>query len=285
MCGDFRDGCGLIDDIALFLYSRGCYNLQNRGLGPCIYREVTCHEELEPPSHGYIARDGNITLGSIRTFFCERGYELSGNDTVVCGYGGTWDSDKYPVCREIPEPTDVKSIIIIPIITGCIIVFILIIAFIVYAKYRFEVIVLMFKYCPWLLCCARFHKRYEIKLHDAFVAYHDDDEDFVKDNIEKPLEKLGYNIFVDYRDGKPGQPIVRYTADAIAQSQRVILVLSQQFLDDSKCGYMLDQAFYQTLEGQQFQVIIVLMADQKTAEESSTFYARLYSSWRDRAQR
>ena len=269
MCEDFRQGCGQIES-ALFFYTKGCFSLQHQGEGPCVYREVTCDEELVAPDNGYIEYQGNTTRGSTIKVHCNPGYTLSGNATGVCGYGGYWEFEKEPDCREIPETLD-KSIIVAPIVVGCVLIAILIIAFIVYARYRYEVIVIIFKYCPWLLCCARFHKRYDIKLHDAIAVYHDDDEDFVKSNIQEPLEKQGFKLFVDYRDGMPGKPVLRYMADAIAQSHRVIIILSQQFLDDNRCGYMLDQAFYQTLEGQQFQVIIVLMDAEKNLKNIPRF--------------
>ena len=271
MCDDFRRAC---DPWQLSEYVLGCANLASKASPhACYFQQVTCDNPVQAPANGTVVVF-NTTVDSIIEFECNPGFELIGDSTAVCEQSGDWSMVELPTCHPISDKrtsaTSSRAIIITVSTIASFFLVILLLSLLLYGRYRHEVFILIFRYFRCLLCCERFKNSEESKLYDAFVAYHDDDEAMARTLLET-LEGSNYRLFVDFRDGRLGERMIRYVPEVIAQSQRVILLLSQQFLEDRMCEYMLDQAFYQTLEGESFKVIIILMEDIKTMQKIPRF--------------
>lgn len=73
------------------------------------------------------------------------------------------------------------------------------------------------------------------KFYDAFVLYHDKDEDFVREVISKLEHEMGFSLYVKDRDCRPGVAIeCAEMVDVISnQCEYVIAIMSNAFLQNS----------------------------------------------------
>ena len=140
-------------------------------------------------------------------------------------------------------------------------------------RYRWEV----------KFCCLKFivHKsRYQNLVEstnkyefDAFVAYHKDDGDWVRDELFKNIEVkeslVGYQgggdrrfkLCIHERDFIPGTPIEENIARAIENSRKTILVLSKSFLKSGWCEFELQMACMENIDKGRNTIIVVMLED------------------------
>ncbi|XP_033761351.1 uncharacterized protein LOC117343141 [Pecten maximus] len=83
----------------------------------------------------------------------------------------------------------------------------------------------------------RAKQRQKPRKYDALVLHHDDDRNIVRKDIVQPLEKAGYRLLFPARDwaDKGNLPGYKIHADALENSERIIIVFSNKFKKDQFC--------------------------------------------------
>ena len=155
----------------------------------------------------------------------------------MCWYDGEWHRDDFACNIMLP--------LVIGFSVGVTLIIVCITSAIVY-KFRFELRLLQNKCCPCVFCfcqCCRRHQPGNVKRHHAFIIYHNEQQNYVKENIFKPLTTCQgiCNIGIDFQNLMPSGNILRFIEEAIPNSHRVIMVLNQAFLDSEWGQYELDQ--------------------------------------------
>ena len=102
--------------------------------------------------------------------------------------------------------------------------------------------------------------------YDAFVSYSSHDEGLVVRELAPYLEeerqcRPGYRLCVHYRDFAVGASIAEWIISAVELSKRVIIVLSDNFLNSEWCQYEFQTAHHQLLEERKNRNIMVLLHD------------------------
>ena len=102
--------------------------------------------------------------------------------------------------------------------------------------------------------------------YDAFVSYSNADEEFVTRELMPRLEaprqgRLGYKLCVHFRDFPVGGHIPETILGAVNSSRRVIMILSDNFLNSEWCNYEFQAAHHQLLTEWQNRIIMVLLHD------------------------
>ena len=102
--------------------------------------------------------------------------------------------------------------------------------------------------------------------YDAFVSYSCHDEEFVVRELLPYLEaerqgRQPYRLCVHFRDFPVGGAIAETILSAVECSRRVIILLSDNFLNSEWCQYEFQAAHHQLLEERKNRIIMVLLND------------------------
>ena len=102
--------------------------------------------------------------------------------------------------------------------------------------------------------------------YDAFVSYSGHDEKFIIRELVPFLEKPdqtreGFKLCLHHRDFPVGAPIAETIISAVKQSKRVIIVLSDNFLNSEWCQYEFQTAHHQLLQEKKNRIIMILLHD------------------------
>ena len=102
--------------------------------------------------------------------------------------------------------------------------------------------------------------------YDAFVSYSSDDEHFVIRELVPYLEenqrrRPGYRLCVHYRDFAVGASIAESIISAVEHSKRVIIILSENFLQSEWCQFEFQKAHLQLLEEKRNRIIMIMLHD------------------------
>lgn len=76
--------------------------------------------------------------------------------------------------------------------------------------------------------------------YDAFVVYCDDDRDWVHQTLVNKLENKGFKLCIHYRDFEVGETIADNVSNYLEKSQKVILIMSNEFTKDHWCQWEVD---------------------------------------------
>ena len=106
--------------------------------------------------------------------------------------------------------------------------------------------------------------------YDAFVAYHNEDLNWVRHELFKHLDTQGeesdlddqparFRLSIHDRDFTPGVPIEDNIVRAIENSRKTILVLSQKFLTSGWCEFELQIARMESFEKGRNLIIVVML--------------------------
>ena len=203
-------------------------------------------------------RDVTYPVNSVLRYGCNSGYKLEGNPTVICKYSGKWSTT--PQC--IKEPSD-KNLIIICTLFGGFILSIAVVLFLIW-KYRQELSALLYvKYG------IKFVRETEEKREfDAFIAYSQQDFDFVKQKLVKPLEKMNFKLCLPERDYEPGHYKSQVIVKGVQASKRTIIVLSQNFVDSGWCQFEFAQSHLRMLEEESFKLLLVAIDEPQMLSNS-----------------
>ena len=112
--------------------------------------------------------------------------------------------------------------------------------------------------------------------YDAFVAYHRDDIDWVRDELYEKLDQKEdgtndpdrFRLCIHDRDFTPGTSIEDNIVRAIENSRKTILVLSEGFLTSQWCDFELQMARMESFDKGR-NLIIVVMLECLPAEKMS----------------
>ncbi|CAH1791991.1 unnamed protein product [Owenia fusiformis] len=96
------------------------------------------------------------------------------------------------------------------------------------------------------------------KRYDAFLSYTGLNGEWVRDELLTRLENEGHNLCLHERDFAAGEPIVDNIIDAIEESRRTIIVLSNQFLRGGYTMYEFIKSHDDWVRGEREPVIVVL---------------------------
>ena len=107
---------------------------------------------------------------------------------------------------------------------------------------------------------------------DAFVAYHKDNGDWVRDELFENLDVKNnqtqcqedhrrFKLCIHERDFIPGTPIEENIAHAIENSRKTILVLSKSFLESGWCEFELQMACMENIDKGRNAIIVVMLED------------------------
>ena len=144
------------------------------------------------------------------------------------------------------------------LITALILLTIILLCFVYY--YRFEITVIIFEKLNW----HPFDKQDEglCKIYDAYLMYCDSDHKYAQNTILKGLVKKGYRIADHLRERELGALTEEETAKFLGQSHRVIVVVSQNLLCDTKVMHDFYRAESQgKAHGKKRFIIMVVMHD------------------------
>ncbi|XP_041478856.1 toll-like receptor Tollo [Lytechinus variegatus] len=102
------------------------------------------------------------------------------------------------------------------------------------------------------------------KPFDVFISYSQLDDEYVLRYLVPLLEneeEASYSICLHHRHFIPGDAIANNIVSAVAQSRRVILVLSKNFLESDWCMYEFRMAHLQALQDRRNTLLIITLGD------------------------
>ena len=107
------------------------------------------------------------------------------------------------------------------------------------------------------------------RYYDAFVSFNKDDTGFIVRELMPRLEvprqdRPAYNLCIHFRDFPVGSCIANTILAAIRHSKRVIIILSNNFLQSEWCHYEFQAAHQQVIDEKTNRIIMVLLQDINT---------------------
>lgn len=166
-------------------------------------------------------------------------------------------SDGYTLLIHVNESTaciKYQKIILTVCMVLLIIALIIALMILFYYKYNYEVKVWLFShgYC--------ISDEYDGKLYDAFISYSEQDENFVKNEIESVLEKSPekYKLCLQYRDANFGELRTDVIESLIEDSMRTLIFLSKNFLDSVWNIHEFRMAHVKAMQDPKKRVIIII---------------------------
>ena len=165
--------------------------------------------------------------------------------------------------------------------------FMLLVSFVFY-RHRFELRYL----CATLVIKRRAYQALEerevVYDYDAFVVFDQEDSDWINDHLIPRLDcsdgEGNHRLLLHHRDFKPGTSIHENIVKGIQSSRKIILVLTQHFVESSWCERELEYATIRCFdEGKDLIVAILLEEDFPSLKMSRTLRALLnrntYLKW------
>ncbi|KAL4240723.1 hypothetical protein ACF0H5_001511 [Mactra antiquata] len=122
-------------------------------------------------------------------------------------------------------------------------------------------------------------------LYDAFVAYSQDDSDWVIDKLVPILEsEYGYKLCIHERDFDIGAYINDNIVQNIKNSKRALLVLSESFVNSGWCNFEMKVALIKHIE-EDFPVIVIILQTVRNTNTSLETLLKMttYLEWKDSA--
>ncbi|XP_052089213.1 toll-like receptor 4 [Mytilus californianus] len=152
-------------------------------------------------------------------------------------------------------------------VSVAIIIFIIILFFGVMYRYRWKLRYLYYmtkqKYRGYQLQQDRDETDY---LYDAFISYADEDQMFVHDEMIKNLEdKFSIKLCLHKRDFTPGQDIAGNITNAIHNSRKTIVVMTENFLTSYWCMFEFNMARMETTYSRHGDKVLMMILYQPIA--------------------
>lgn len=150
-----------------------------------------------------------------------------------------------------------------PLVILSVFVLVFVVVFFVTIRYRREIMILFFTRLHISLPC-RSVVKIEDKAYDAFIAYSENDADWVfktlLPRLELPKEDdgPGLKLCIHHRDFPIGGSIAENILDKVKVSHHTVLVLSNNFLKSSWCKYEFKTAFAQSLMEKKRHLIMIM---------------------------
>ncbi|KAL4238245.1 hypothetical protein ACF0H5_002958 [Mactra antiquata] len=120
-------------------------------------------------------------------------------------------------------------------------------------------------------------------LYDAFVAYSQDDSEWVIDKLLPILEtEYGYKLCIHERDFGVGAYINDNIVQNINNSKKMLLVLSESFVNSGWCNFELKVALCKHIE-EDYPVIVIILQEVRQMNTSLKTLLKMttYLEWKD----
>ena len=260
-CTDFITGCH--DALKKWDQDIRCGNFPP-SLDPkvCWYKPITCLVP-SPIEFGTVSVTG-YNLSSLATYTCDDGYTLVGAPVSICMYSGEWNSSS-PVCQKgeaLTESYDSSKLLL-----GLGFVVILLIGIIIGICIRFRN----------NMTLIIFHNNYISEKRNAnlpeekkkvFLTYSSLDSQDIEANIlpEMKTHLPSWNVITFERDFLPGRPLLDTINESIWESQAVIVLLTENYIQSAWCEYEFAEAQTRSAKDKSFRLIIIL--HQKEGKET-----------------
>ncbi|XP_071114806.1 toll-like receptor 4 [Haliotis cracherodii] len=129
--------------------------------------------------------------------------------------------------------------------------------------------------------------------NDAYIGYSDNDYQYICHTVRDHLENQnGIKLFLKDRDTIPGGEIAEDIIDGIDSSWKILLALSQSFLEDQWCRFIVNRVVYSSSRMPVGSIVLVLFEDVRRAdipptllnvvEEKHIFSAGKYRGYEER---
>ena len=230
---------------------------------PCFYEPVTCGS---PPKVKNAAMENRINiskthlLNSQVTYLCKNETQIRGNNTITCMQSGQWS--KPPLCQPKLTPGS-KSLnplfIMVPVL---------------FVAFLLSVI-------AYFVCKCKGRKRKNLllfrkKTFDAFVCYCYDtvDAQFAENTLRIELEENmqpSFELCIHRRDFQAAWDIMWNINNAIRNSNSVIIVMSQDYVNSLWCKEEFEQCYMEHLRDPAFKLFVIMMQPAETLENTSTY--------------
>lgn len=182
------------------------------------------------------------------------------NDSVLYD----WIQEQEQICNPIPTRVRIQGNgATVKVLTSVVIVMAIVcVAALLIFKYQLEIRVII--YAKTGFRCFRPTKDDEEKEYDAFVSFSNHDDRFVLNELLPRLEgrqSASWKLCVHHRDFAVGESIATNIVNAIDRSKRVIIILSNEFLESDWCSYEFRTAHSQALRERARRIILIMMND------------------------
>ncbi|CAL1277984.1 unnamed protein product, partial [Larinioides sclopetarius] len=128
----------------------------------------------------------------------------------------------------------------------------------VYTQYHYHIKVWL--YSRGFSCLKKRDSRDSRKKHDAYLCFSVKDSEFVQEHILPELEDKEpfYSLFVPPRDLRVGKFELDQQLEEVRNSKRIIIIVSQNFIDNEVCMEIFRIAFLSGLEEKHYRIIPII---------------------------
>ena len=146
--------------------------------------------------------------------------------------------------------------------------------------YRFRLEIQVIIYCKWGIRFRFCQKPDDGSFsHDGFVSFVHTDDQFVLNELMTFLENHhGYKLLIHYRDFEVGVDISDNIIKSIDDSARIIIILSEAFLESHWGAFEFEQAFYSILKRRNQRLIVLVMDDQVLNNPSNNIVKKIIAT-------
>ena len=99
--------------------------------------------------------------------------------------------------------------------------------------------------------------------YDAYVTYHQQDEDWVGDELEANIEggEEPFRLCIKNRDIRAGRLIFNAISQSIQRSRKILVILTPRFVEDNWCYFELTMAHHRVKEENANVLIFIILED------------------------
>ena len=254
MCIDFVNGCK--DTLERWNQKITCGNFQP-SLDPnvCLYKPVVCPSLLDP-DHGLVVNEGQ-NLSDIAKYECNPGYELEGPSVRRCLHSGEWNGTE-PLClmyRENGPESPIMSPEWLSIIILSIILTFIVLSICIQHRRSLHLLILYNLYI---------NRKLRAQVNDErkrlFLSYSSLDSLDIEDNFlaELKLKLPSWTVTVFEQDFTPGGSLIDTITESIWQSQAVLVMLTENYINSEWCEYEFSEAITRSVKDEEFRLIIII---------------------------
>nr|ALG40987.1 Toll-like receptor [Anthopleura buddemeieri] len=210
--------------------------------------------------------------------------KISDIKNVKCASGKSQGKPIYTVSLEdfvcekiLGNPDENKEILVIVSVTLGVVLVIFIAVFIIVYFFRGEMKVFLYTHFDWHPF-DRIDDSDPSKIYDAFISYSSHDQQWVYSELKQKLEshEPPYKICFHDRDFEVGASIQDNIIYSVNRSKRMIMVLSNRFLESEWCRLEFRAAHHRVLQDKTNYLIVILFegVDTEALDDETSLYLR-----------